>query len=231
MIAMNNLVRHRFHAVASLAWRNLRQTGGFTVHPETGRIPRSGFAVSLRGAEKRLQASACDVTEIAEYFANRPKLEYQTTYVGGWYDLGLIYLDTTIVVPTLETALHVGADNLQLAIYDLASQQNIRIADHLVRAVSPTSDSELSEYHIRLEFWRDCWSDDNRLQSAIIRSPLRDSQGYFDNVERKRIDISGNDASFFNSFDGRLLLADNRWLSHAIAHAEHENRRFEIVNA
>jgi hypothetical protein len=109
--------------------------GGFSVNVRTGEAVSEGFAVSLwPGREKRTH----DVTpeSLAEYVAMNEDLltgssvqvrdmvlTTERTVFGGWREpvTDAIYLDVSVVVSKLDTALHLAKRFGQLAVFDFAA--------------------------------------------------------------------------------------------------------------
>ena len=101
--------------------------GGFTqtldgrdASPAGGR-----YAVSLAGREQRF-ALQPGVPDVLRYIAaNYEDLNQPHHYLGGWVDEGNYYLDCSILVNDLASALAIAETNGQLAIYDVGNGVNI----------------------------------------------------------------------------------------------------------
>lgn len=98
--------------------------GGFTVDPVTGVTPRTGFAVSVHPQYEHVTEAPVTPDELAAYLTRHaPILHVEGRAFGGWHnpDTGRVYLDVSIVVPTLAEALDHGRAARQLSVYDLAT--------------------------------------------------------------------------------------------------------------
>ncbi|WP_144024019.1 hypothetical protein [Amycolatopsis keratiniphila] len=97
--------------------------GGFTVDPITGVTPRAGFAVSVHPQYEHVTDAPATAADLAAYLTRHaPILTVAGRAFGGWHnpDNGRVYLDVSIVVPTLAEALDHGRAARQLSVYDLA---------------------------------------------------------------------------------------------------------------
>lgn len=108
-------------AVAAVAAAN---PDGFTVNAYTGETPAEGYAVAL--AETQDSHDAEGLARVLELIQSGTT---RAAYVGGWLDrqTGKYYYDATIVVNDLAEALALGRANKQIAIFDLANLEEIRL--------------------------------------------------------------------------------------------------------
>ncbi len=105
--------------------------GGFTqtIDGMTPPLAQSSYAVSLAGREREF-ASPPSVPDLLDYIAtNYQALVRPQHYFGGWLDGGHYYLDCTVVVKDLDSALAMARANGQKAIYDLAEAETIYVRD------------------------------------------------------------------------------------------------------
>jgi hypothetical protein len=120
--------------------RALFDNGGFTVS-WYGVVPTSGFAVGMRGFEVR--SAYCPTSQQirawAEYVRSTcPADDVPADAIpcfGGWKDAdaGLWYLDVSFVFADRAQAEVIGQNNGQLAIFDLASMETIRLSERPVK--------------------------------------------------------------------------------------------------
>lgn len=109
--------------IAAIAAMN---AAGFTINAETLQPVTSGYAVAIRETQNSFGdngiASVLEAVKAGKANA-----------IGGWYDdqSGLYYYDATLVIEDRETAIQIGIENDQLAIFDLNTMQEIRIKDSI----------------------------------------------------------------------------------------------------
>ncbi|WP_394359897.1 hypothetical protein [Amycolatopsis sp. SB7-3] len=98
--------------------------GGFTIDPTTGVTPCTGFAVSVHPQYEHVIDAPVTADDLAAYLTRHASiLHVAGRAFGGWHnpDTGRVYLDVSIVVPTLAEALDHGRAARQLSVYDLAT--------------------------------------------------------------------------------------------------------------
>lgn len=118
----------------SLAHRLLTETlanGGSTVSvtaPEAP-TPQTGYAVALPLCERIVPLVSLTVDAIETYVVDRTNdlWSHPGAYVGAWVNDGSAYLDLSMVIEDKATALKVGAEYRQIAIYDLANGVEITL--------------------------------------------------------------------------------------------------------
>ena len=97
---------------------------GFTVDPVSGVTPRAGFAVSVHPQYEHITDAPVTADDLAAYLTRHaPILTVAGRAFGGWHNpaTGRVYLDVSIVVPTLAEALDHGRAARQLSVCDLAT--------------------------------------------------------------------------------------------------------------
>lgn len=118
--------------LVSTATKQLKETGGFTVHPITGKSPKKGYMVATVPGEelkvKKLTENKLSgfIQKNASNFAKDSKL-----HVGGWYNIddGKIYLDLSTNVPSLPKAKSLAKKYKQISIYDIVNKAEINTED------------------------------------------------------------------------------------------------------
>lgn len=96
---------------------------GFTVDKNTFEPITSGYSVAV--AETQNSFGNYGAAKVVSY-ANKHE---EITALGGWYNSknGQFYFDAVIIVNDLETAIRLGRENGQIAIFDLNSMQEIEL--------------------------------------------------------------------------------------------------------
>lgn len=104
--------------------------GGFTVDPVTGRDVTGGYAVSVHPDCERVIDTAPGSGELAKYVIDHaPILSQRGRRFGGWHDpdTGLVHLDVSVVVESLNEALELARANDQLAVFDFAALESLPV--------------------------------------------------------------------------------------------------------
>lgn len=104
------------------------QDGGLTFSTELGTYvkPDKGYAVSGGFPGLILPIDGDDdvqVEAIAKWIEDLPKVEY----IGTWVDNGNIYIDTTDIVTNRAFAVALGKHRREIAIWDFAANDEIRL--------------------------------------------------------------------------------------------------------
>jgi len=121
-----------FDVLAQNVHNDLDAFGGSTQSAIVG-VPTvtTGYGVSLPGHEVRhpLRVGWLGIREdIARYAeSKRAELAVPGRYLGAWLDDGILYLDVTEVHAERATAERLGYDRNQLAIWDFARSEEIRM--------------------------------------------------------------------------------------------------------
>lgn len=102
--------------------------GGASINLATGSTPAGGYMVSRAGSELVLDGLSREHLE--EFVqAYREELDNSDTYLGVWEDedTGLVYLDISDNLDNLDTAVALGVEREQLAIYAVEQGETIRL--------------------------------------------------------------------------------------------------------
>ena len=97
---------------------------GFTVNVTTG------YAVALKRTQNSFGAEGlAKVANVIEELQASGNLNGRTFAFGGWYDSesGLYYYDATVIFADRAEAIEAGRANEQIAIFDLANLEEIRL--------------------------------------------------------------------------------------------------------
>lgn len=112
--------------------KSLREHGGFTYSPLNMDAPTTGKVLSIdpervRVIERGVPVTPDDLQAFAE--ANRDLLADSSKHIGGWKDStdGTVYLDVSTIVETDEEARALAQEHKQLAYFDLATGQEVRL--------------------------------------------------------------------------------------------------------
>lgn len=103
--------------------------GGFTVHAATGKVPTTGYAVSIyKGREKVVPAQSLTLKDLVTFSAqNADLLGEANNFFGAWHNPadGQVYMDVSKVVDSPAEAEKLGQDFDQIAYFDLAHGKSI----------------------------------------------------------------------------------------------------------
>ncbi|MFC4892936.1 hypothetical protein ACFPDQ_07710 [Pseudofrancisella aestuarii] len=110
---------------------------GFTINPYTQESPSNGYVVApVKDAEIKIKYSQIDSKHLKEYIRNLEiiaSLSKEQVYAGGWLnnDDSYYYLDAVYVINNENEALYIANAADQLAIYNLATNEDINTSDAL----------------------------------------------------------------------------------------------------
>lgn len=119
-----NLVISSVAAIAAL------NPEGFTVNATTLQPVTTGYAVALKKTQNSFgHESLAKVANVIEELQASGNLTGRTLAFGGWCDSesGLYYYDATVIYKDREEAIEAGRANEQIAIFDLAHLEEIRL--------------------------------------------------------------------------------------------------------
>lgn len=96
---------------------------GYTVYARTLQPVTTGFAVAVAATQNSFDAEG--LAAVVDYVSTHNEINA----FGGWYDResGKYYYDATIIVEDKDKAIEIGRLNNQLAIFDLANLEEIRL--------------------------------------------------------------------------------------------------------
>lgn len=119
-----NLIISNIAAIAAL------NPEGFTFNAATLQPVTTGYAVALKKTQNSFGAEGlAKVANVIEKLQASGNLDGRTLAFGGWYDSesGLYYYDATVIFLDREEAIEAGRANEQIAIFDLANLEEIRL--------------------------------------------------------------------------------------------------------
>lgn len=119
-----NLVISRVAAIAAMS------PEGFTVDAANLQPVTTGFAVAMKQTQNSFGAEGlAKVANVIEELQASGNLDGRTLAFGGWYDSesGLYYYDATVIFQDRAEAIEAGRANDQIAIFDLANLEEIRL--------------------------------------------------------------------------------------------------------
>lgn len=103
---------------------------GFTVNAANLQPVTTGYAVALKCTQNSFGAEGlAKVANVIEELQASGNLSGRTLAFGGWYDSGsgLYYYDATVIFQDRAEAIEAGRANEQIAIFDLANLEEIRL--------------------------------------------------------------------------------------------------------
>lgn len=119
-----NLVISSVAAIAAI------NPDGFTVNAATLQPVTAGYAVALKRTQNSFGAEGLTkVANVIEELQASGNLAGRTLAFGGWHDSesGLYYYDATVIFENRVEAIEAGRANEQIAIFDLANLEEIRL--------------------------------------------------------------------------------------------------------
>ena len=107
-------------ALATIAMNN---KDGYTVNAATLQPVTTGYAVAVADTQNSFGLEG--LANVVKYVSEHPNINA----FGGWYnsDNNMFYYDATVIVDDLATAKELGRINNQIAIFDLANLEEIRL--------------------------------------------------------------------------------------------------------
>ena len=115
-------------------FESIVMTGGATIDPKTMRLVNFdvGYMVSRADTEVKFTTKGIFTKDLRlileaskETFDSMGDAFKEDAYIGFWQDKGILYLDVSVKIEDLETALKVAKLNNQLAIYDNKNKESI----------------------------------------------------------------------------------------------------------
>ena len=113
---------------ATLALAGITASGGATVNLQ-GETPSAGFAVSTFPQAERIIKGPVGLPAVWDYVSEHADHLEGGAYLGAWVDpeTGWGYLDMSTIFEDIATAVRLGADAGQLAVFDLGRGEEVRI--------------------------------------------------------------------------------------------------------
>ena len=107
-------------ALAAIAMANKE---GFTVNAANMQPVTNGYAVAVADTQNSFGFEG--LANVVKYVSEHPEVNA----FGGWYNSenNMYYFDATVIVDDLKTAKELGRINKQIAIFDLANLEEIRL--------------------------------------------------------------------------------------------------------
>ena len=116
--------------ISSVAAIAVMSPEGFTVNAANLQPVTTGFAVAMKQTQNSFGAEGlAKVANVIEELQASGNLDGRTLAFGGWYDSesGLYYYDATVIFQDRAEAIEAGRANDQIAIFDLANLEEIRL--------------------------------------------------------------------------------------------------------
>jgi len=110
-------------------FHELALNDGFSYNVNTGESnPTTGYMVSLNGFEEQFYFDDFENKDIKNYFVKHVnKLSDPSCFFGGWVTNNQIFLDVSINIPDLTTAILYGINGDQQSIFDCANNKTITL--------------------------------------------------------------------------------------------------------
>ncbi len=107
-------------------YETLKNGNGFSVNCD-GAEPTDGFMVSTnKDTEYAVKLEDLTPTAVAHYIEKHMfELSDPDNYLGGWVDDGIVYLDISTNISTIEEAASLGYSANQKAIWDVKNKESI----------------------------------------------------------------------------------------------------------
>lgn len=121
--------------------------GGFTYDTKAGDFAnhKTGYYVGYtNGGHQQIPADSITDKDVQAFVAKHPELQQPGVYLGGWRSGDNVFLDVSRHFEDLDQALDAARHtkpNPQIGIYDIAKQEDILLADHPEKPVSPTGET------------------------------------------------------------------------------------------
>ena len=114
--------KHR-KVLLELAATAMANKEGFTVNAANLQPVTTGYAVAVSDTQDSFGFSG--LANVVKYVSEHPEVNA----FGGWYNSenNMYYYDATVIVNDLEAAKELGRINNQIAIFDLANLEEIRL--------------------------------------------------------------------------------------------------------
>lgn len=107
----------------TLATIAINNKEGFTVSATSLQPVKKGYAVAVADTQNSFGFKG--LVNVVKYVSEHPEFNAY----GGWYNSenNMFYFDAAVIVNDLETAKELGRINKQIAIFDLANLEEIRL--------------------------------------------------------------------------------------------------------
>ena len=116
--------------ISSVAAIAVMSPEGFTVNAANLQPVTTGFAGAMKQTQNSFGAEGlAKVANVIEELQASGNFNGRTLAFGGWYDSesGLYYYDATVIFQDRAEAIEAGRANDQIAIFDLANLEEIRL--------------------------------------------------------------------------------------------------------
>lgn len=109
-------------------YEQLLNNKGFTVDKDLNIVKEKGYFVSIHRTQTTIPINVFTYEvffSLMEGYMETPHL------IGGWIENNLVYIDSTILINDLATAINIAISNNQIAIFDTEKQESIYIIDSI----------------------------------------------------------------------------------------------------
>ena len=137
--------------VSAMLYRSIYRGNGRSIRMADGSKPTTGYMVSLSGYEMR--SAMVPTYGMIRAWAGAIVRQSITTnyplYWGCWFDNGRYYLDVSVNAQDRDNALAVAKRNGQLAIFDVAEGETIKIWGRYLTPGPPRCDADQYPAHVK----------------------------------------------------------------------------------
>ena len=114
-------------------WAQSLQSGGGTVHSMTGDKPETGFMVSCDDCELVIDDADYSYGALFRYVHEHSGCAHHDVYYGVWSCGNRNYLDVSYNLHNRKEALRFGAEQKQIAIFDVENVQVVQVVERRSR--------------------------------------------------------------------------------------------------
>jgi hypothetical protein len=116
------------HAVAEHIMTELSEGRDGSICGKGVNVPTKGFMVGGKSWTLTAQTENFDSYTVLDFVtAHRAALSWEDTYVGWWTHKGRVYLDVADNIPDRDSAVHMGTQRGEIAIWDICKSQEITL--------------------------------------------------------------------------------------------------------
>ena len=104
---------------------------GFTVDSDLNIIEEKGYFVAVSGIPNIFNVGIMNFELFKSIMNEKRRMVRDNELIGAWIEDNMIYVETSLFVEDLATAINIALANNQIAIYDNETKENIYIIDSI----------------------------------------------------------------------------------------------------